>query len=98
MNIKPGIKTTELWVAVGSLATSVILALVAFGVINQTEADALAVVVTALIGVLSLVFTLRGPVTEYVKGRAELKREALRLEHAGELEIYRSLDEVGLGG
>ena len=62
---KPGYKTTELWI---SLASTVVILLLTYGVFTQAEADAWSKVILALVNLL--------PSLVYVVGRVLVKRSA----------------------
>lgn len=68
--IKPGVKTSELWVSVG---TALVMMLVALGIITQAEADSLVETVmqfgaaaVALIGAVA-------PIVAYIQSRTKVK-------------------------
>jgi len=72
---KPGYKTTEAWI---SVLSSVLLILVSYGLLSQTQADALhELIAPALPLVLSVV-----PTVVYVVQRSGLKKEIIKTEAA----------------
>lgn len=71
--MKPGYKTTEFWMTLG---TQVLTIAVILGVVPSDDIDMLG---KAIAGVISGVVSLITLVT-YVRGRVELKQQAQRIE------------------
>ena len=66
MEIKPGYLTTEFWATV---VNAVVMFIVAFGVLDQSQADELVALALPLIGAIL-------PIIAYVWGRAKIKAKA----------------------
>lgn len=62
--MKPGYQTTEFWL---TIANTVFMALVAFGVLQQEQADTLKGLIAPLIGAIV-------PLVAYIVGRSVVKR------------------------
>lgn len=78
MDVKDGIKTTELKVAVGSIVSVLILVMVVTGAISQSEADTLAPVFSNAMAALivSVPAVIGWIATVYTNARRDVKTSA----------------------
>ncbi len=70
MPIKPGYKTTELYVTVGN---TIIMILIAFQIVNQEQANEVSSAWVQLVGAIFAIIGAAAPVIAYVNGRAKVK-------------------------
>ena len=70
MDIKPGIKTSEFWIA---LVSALVGFGALFGLFSQVEADSLISILEKLIGAAAALAVAILPIVEYIKGRAKVK-------------------------
>jgi hypothetical protein len=62
-NVKPGIKTTEFWM---TLINTLLMVGVAFGLVNQSEAESLASLIAPLVAAII-------PIVAYISSRTKVK-------------------------
>ncbi len=70
MEVKPGVKTSEFWIA---LVSSLVGLGALFGLFSQAEAESLVSVLEKLVGAAAALAVAILPVVEYIKGRAKVK-------------------------
>lgn len=68
--VKPGIKTSEFWLA---LVASLVGFGALFGVFTQAEAESLVAILEKLIAAAMALAVAIVPIVEYIKGRAKVK-------------------------
>ncbi len=70
MDVKPGVKTSEFWLA---LVPSLVGLGALFGLFSQAEADSLVAVLEKLVAAAAALAVAILPVVEYIRGRAKVK-------------------------
>ena len=70
MIVKPGIKTSEFWIA---LVSALVGFGALFGLFSQAEADSLVAILEKLIGAAAALTVAILRILEYIKGRAKVK-------------------------
>ncbi len=68
--VKPGIKTSEFWLA---LVSSLVGFGALFGLFSQAEAESLIAILEKLIAAAMALAIAIVPIVEYIKGRAKVK-------------------------
>lgn len=78
MTPKPGVLSSEFWVALAALAAKVITLLVVLNVIKNTDPGQLTEAISAVIAAVGALVTISHGATNYVTNRTNLKTAALK--------------------